>query len=106
MPISLPQPPPAPSGKGLRLVRYKPLFSGPAIERVPELQFQRPEPEVELARADAAKRRIATGDAVTVSHNGTSVQLRARVSRELRDGVVRIAAEHAGDLGGMVEVAK
>jgi NADH-quinone oxidoreductase subunit G len=102
----LPQPPPAPSGKGLRLVRYKPLFSGPAIERVPELQFQRPEPEVELARADAAKRRIATGDAVTVSHNGTSVQLRARVSRELRDGVVRIAAEHAGDLGGMVEVAK
>ena len=26
----------------LRLQRYRPLFSGPAVERVPELQFQRP----------------------------------------------------------------
>ena len=102
----LPEEPPAPKGKGLRLVRYKPLFSGPAIERVPELQFQRPEPEVELARADADRRKIASGDTVTVSHDGTSVQLRARVSRDLRAGVVRIAQEHAGDLGGMVEVKK
>jgi predicted molibdopterin-dependent oxidoreductase YjgC len=102
-----PEEPPTPKkGKGLRLVRYKPLFSGPAIERVPELQFQRPEPEVELAHADADKRKIASGDTVTVSHNGTSVELRARVSRDLRAGIVRIAQEHAGDLGGMVEVKK
>ena len=33
----LPEPPAAPKGKGLRLIRYKPLFSGPAVERVPEL---------------------------------------------------------------------
>jgi len=43
---------------------------------------------------------------VTVSHNGTSLQLRACVSRSLRAGIVRIASEHAGDLGGRVEVAK
>jgi NADH-quinone oxidoreductase subunit G len=102
----LPDEPPAPGGKGLRLVRYRPLFSGPAVERVRELEFQRPEPEVELSPADAKKRKIATGETVTVSHNGTSVELRARVSRGLRDGVVRIAQQHAADLGGNVEVRK
>ena len=30
------------TGKGLKLVAYRPLFSGPDVERVPELQFQRP----------------------------------------------------------------
>jgi NADH-quinone oxidoreductase subunit G len=106
----LPEEPTAPKrarkGKGLTLVRYKPLFSGPAVERVPELQFQRPAPEVELAAEDAERRKIANGETVTVSHNGTSVQLRARVNRSLRAGVVRIPAEHAGELGGEVEVAK
>jgi NADH-quinone oxidoreductase subunit G len=101
----LPDEPPPPKGKGLRLVRYKALFSGPAIERVEELQFQRPDPEVELSGEDAAKRKIATGDTVRVLHNGTSVELRARVNRALRAGVVRITAEHAGELGGNVEVA-
>ena len=42
----------------LRLLRYRPLFSGPAVERVPELQFQRPAAEVELA----ARRRRAPPD--------------------------------------------
>jgi predicted molibdopterin-dependent oxidoreductase YjgC len=98
--------PTAPPSNGLRLIRYKPLFSGPAVERVPELQFQRPAAEVELSAEDAKKRKIASGDAVRVSHNGTSLELRARVNAALREGVVRIAAEHAGDLGGSVEVAK
>jgi NADH-quinone oxidoreductase subunit G len=102
----LPPEPPAAKAKGLELVRYRPLFSGPAVERVPELQFQRPEAEIELAPADAAARKIATGDTVTVSHNGTSLELRARVSRGLREGVARVAAEHAGELGGRVEVKK
>jgi predicted molibdopterin-dependent oxidoreductase YjgC len=102
----LPEEPPAAKRKGLTLVRYKALFSGPAVERVPELQFQRPEPEVELSADDSKRRKIANGELVTVSHNGTSLQLRARVSRSLRAGIVRIAAEHAGDLGGRVEVAK
>jgi predicted molibdopterin-dependent oxidoreductase YjgC len=100
----LPEEPAAPHGDGLRLIRYKALFSGPAIERVPELQFQRPEPEVELSGKDAEARGIATGDTVQVSHDGTSVALRARVSRGLRPGIARVADEHAGELGGMVEV--
>jgi NADH-quinone oxidoreductase subunit G len=102
----LPEQPPAPNGKGLRLVRYKPLFSGPAVERVPELQFQRPAPEVELSVEDAERLGIASGETVRVSHNGTSVELQARVNAALRAGVVRIAQEYAGELGGTVEVAK
>ena len=104
-PEPLPKEPPAPEG-ALRLVRYRPLFSGPAVERVPELQFQRPGAEVELSPPDAQARGISSGDAVTVSHDGTLLALRARVNRGVRAGVVRIPIEHAGDLGGAVEVAK
>jgi NADH-quinone oxidoreductase subunit G len=93
-----------PRGPGLRLVTYRPLFAGPAVERVPELQFQRPGPEVELSREDARRLGIANGQTVEVSSNGTSVRLRARLSRELGAGVVRIPDEHAGGLEGRVEI--
>jgi NADH-quinone oxidoreductase subunit G len=89
---------------GLRLITYRPLFSGPAVDRVPELQFQRPDPEVELARADAERLGIAKGAEVTVRANGTSVTLRARLADDLAQGVVRIAEPHAGGLEGRVEV--
>jgi len=103
-PAPLPEPKEAPAGGGLHLVTYNALFSGPAVERVPELQFQRPQAEVEISDADARARGIATGQQVHVSSNGTSVELRARVSKNLRAGVARIAAEHAGGLLGTVEV--
>jgi NADH-quinone oxidoreductase subunit G len=90
----------------LRLHRFRALFSGPAVERVPQLDFQRPSPEVELAAADAERRGIASGDAVLVRSNGTSVELRARVNRKLVEGVARIAEEHAADLHAAVEVIK
>jgi len=99
-----PLPEAAASGDGLQLVCYKPLFSGPAVERVEELQFQRPPAVVSISAADAAERAISNGQLVTVSHNGTSVQLRAEIAKDLRAGVVRIAREHAGDLRGRVEV--
>jgi anaerobic selenocysteine-containing dehydrogenase len=100
------EPPSPPRGGPLELLRYRPLFAGPAVERVPELQFQRPAAEVELALDDAQRRGIKQGDAVTVRSNGTSVELRARVSRKLRAGVVRVAEEHAGELQRGVEVSK
>ena len=59
----------------------------------------------ELANEDAKARGIANGATVTVSRNGTSVQLRARIAKDLRKGLVRIAREHAGDLQGRVEVS-
>jgi NADH-quinone oxidoreductase subunit G len=90
----------------LRLLRYRPLFSGPEVERTPELQFQRPEREVALAAADADRRGISTGDAVSLRSNGTSVELRARVDARLREGVARVAEEHASDLHLDVEVVR
>ena len=89
---------------GLRLVTYRPLFSGPAVERVPELQFQRPEAEVELAPDDAQRLGISNGQEVTVRSNGTSVTLRARLAQNLAPGAARIAEEHAAGLEQRVEI--
>jgi NADH-quinone oxidoreductase subunit G len=110
-PATTPTPEPLPTAAEgfvgeLRLLRYRPLFAGPGVARVRELEFQRPEAEVEISRVDADRRGIATGDAVRVRSHGTSVELRARVSRKLVAGVARIAEEHAGDLHPTVEVAK
>jgi anaerobic selenocysteine-containing dehydrogenase len=85
-------------------VAYRPLFSGTAVDRTPELQFQRPDAEVQLSPDDAQARGIRNGATVTVSSNGTSLALRARIARDLRAGVVRIPRDHAGDLHATVEV--
>ena len=104
-PAPLPEPKEAPVDGRLHLVVYKPLFSGPAVERVAELQFQRPQPKVELSREDAKKRGIVNGQQVRVSSNGASVELPVRVNEKLRPGVALVALEHAGGLQGSVEVS-
>ena len=103
---TVPNPPPAavPQGEGLRLLTYRPLFSGAAVERTPELQFMRPGGEVELARDDARARGIRNGGAVTVSSNGTSLSLRARIAHDLPRGTVRMPHGAAAGLHEFVEV--
>jgi NADH-quinone oxidoreductase subunit G len=99
----------APAGlpsSGFQLIRYRPLFSGAAVERVPQLQFQRPVPELELPYAQASERGIKTGDAILVSSNGTSRELVARLNRRLVPGVARLANEHASGLNNVVEITK
>ena len=91
-------------GSGLRLVAYKPLFSGPAVERTPELQFQRPNGELQMHADDARARGIRNGQTVTVSSNGTSLELKARLMRNLARGTVRVADGQQGDLHPEVEV--
>ena len=91
-------------GNDLRLVAYRPLFSGVAVDRTPELQFQREHGEVQISREDAKARGIRHGQTVTVSSNGTSVELRAQIARDLAAGTVRVAAPDAGDLHAVVEV--
>ena len=59
---------------------------------------------MQLSPGDAKARKIRNGQTVTVSSNGTSIELRARIARDLGDGVVRVAREHAGDLHATVEV--
>ncbi|HEX2506574.1 MAG TPA: molybdopterin-dependent oxidoreductase, partial [Gaiellaceae bacterium] len=96
----------APARGGIRLVRYRPLFTGPAVERVDALAFQRPAAELELAWADGDRLGIAQGDRVVVETNGTSRELRARLNRRLKQGVARIAVEHADGLADTIEVRK
>jgi len=102
--------PQAPTGKaagpGLDLVRVRSLFSGAGVERIPQLQFQRPAPEIELAFDDAESRGIAPGETVRVLSNGTSRDLRARLNRKLRVGVARVAGEHAAGFEDRVQVEK
>jgi NADH-quinone oxidoreductase subunit G len=103
-PPPLPEPPDV--GSGLKLVCYTPLFSGPAVERVPELQFQRPQPEVEISEAEAKRRGIETGDEVTLTGGGATVTVRARVNRKLREGIARIPREFAGEVRGTVDISR
>jgi NADH dehydrogenase/NADH:ubiquinone oxidoreductase subunit G len=94
-------------GRGLRLVRYRPLFSGPAVERVENLRFQRPNGDVELSREDAHRLGLRDGDTVDVRTNGTSARLRASIRRGLRPGVVLLPEGAADDLApGSVEVTR
>jgi NADH-quinone oxidoreductase subunit G len=91
----------------LQLLRYRPLFSGAAVERVPELQFQRPAAEIELSTRDANRLGVKRGDQVTVRSNGglRPLECRARINKKLKPGVARIAEEHARDLHPTVEVS-
>jgi predicted molibdopterin-dependent oxidoreductase YjgC len=103
----IPEPPEPAADGGLKLVPYRPLFSGPAVERIPELEFQRPGAEIELSRADARAREIKNGDIVTVSQNGTSLELRARVTERVREGVAAVPSTESGALRtGPVEVRR
>jgi NADH-quinone oxidoreductase subunit G len=95
-----------PAGPGLDLVRIRSLFSGSGVERIPQLQFQRPAPEIELAYDDAQSRGIAPGETVRVLSNGSSRDLRARLNRKLRAGVARVADEHAAGFEDRVQVEK
>ena len=72
-PANNPQPPSRVSetvqpGRGLRLIRYRPLFSGPAVERVANLQFQRSSGEAGLSRDDAERLGVRDGAAGVSEH--------------------------------------
>jgi anaerobic selenocysteine-containing dehydrogenase len=51
-------------------------------------------------------RGIRNGEEITIRSNGTSVRLRARLSRELRPGIVRVPDAFAGDLQPSVEISR
>jgi NADH dehydrogenase/NADH:ubiquinone oxidoreductase subunit G len=104
-PAGAPEPEAGPARRtGLRLVAYRPLFSGAAVERVPELEFQRPEPVIELPADYARRNGIERDDEVVVRSNETSVRLKARISRTLAANTVRAPEEHVRGLAHDVEV--
>ncbi len=95
------------AGEGsFELVRYRALFSGAAVERVPQLAFQRPAAEVELPDGDASRLGIATGERVVLRSGEVSRELAARVNRRLAPGVARVAEEHADGLADAVRIEK
>jgi hypothetical protein len=98
--------PPILLGGPLELIRYRALFSGPEVEHVPELAFQRPATEIEISPEDADRRGIADGSDVVVRSNGTRVTLRARINAALLPGMVRAAATHTSELARGVEVSR
>ncbi|MGA9761676.1 MAG: 2Fe-2S iron-sulfur cluster-binding protein [Gaiellaceae bacterium] len=98
--------PPILLGGPLELIRYRALFSGPEVEHVAELSFQRAAAEVEISPEDADRRGIKAGDEVVVRSNGTRVTLGARINPALLPGAVRIAAEHCAELARGVEVSR
>jgi NADH-quinone oxidoreductase subunit G len=98
--------PPILLGGPLELIRYRALFSGPEVEHVPELAFQRAAAEIEISPEDADRRGISDGDDVIVRSNGTRVTLRARINPALLHGAVRAAAELTSELARGVEVSK
>ena len=90
---------------GLRLVAYRPLFSGPAVERTPELQFQRPDAEVELlgrrrALARDPQRRDRHG--LVERHVASSCARGSRATS--RPASCASPSDHAADLHPSVEV--
>jgi NADH-quinone oxidoreductase subunit G len=98
---------PAAANGSLRLVCYRPLVSGPAVDRVPQLHFQRPAAEVGISRADAGDRGIRDGDEVTVGSNGTSATFRARVRDDVHRGIVLVPEQQAGALRtGPIELTR
>ena len=94
-------------GKGLRLLTYRPLFSGArgrahAGARLPAAR--RRGRAVPCRRAGAEGSPTAT--LVRVSSNGTSKMLRARIARDLPEGAVRIPVRDAAGLHELVEVSR
>ena len=92
-------------GTGLRLVAYRPLFSGAAVERTPELDFQKPDAEIQLSREDAKARGIRNGQTrhrLVERHLGRAARARSRAT--FRPVSCASPRDHAGDLHATVEI--
>jgi NADH-quinone oxidoreductase subunit G len=91
---------PAPLADGtLQVVAYRPLISGPAVERAERLRFLTPD-EIVLAEADAIRLGLAHGQRVTVRHPGGRTSGPLHVSRTLAAGAVRLPWTGAPVSGG------
>jgi NADH-quinone oxidoreductase subunit G len=74
---------------GLRIVAYRPLISGPAVDRAERLHFLKPG-EIVLAHVDAIRLGLAEGQQVVVAHTGGRTPGPLRISRTQAAGVVRV----------------
>jgi NADH-quinone oxidoreductase subunit G len=75
-----------PKGKGLLLGTYRDLWASDVTKRNPALRFLMPEQKLELAAKDAQKLKLANGDPVTVSVNGSSVEAKVAIRARMKEG--------------------
>ena len=71
----------------LSLSTYRDLWAGPITELNPPLKFLQPRQRVDLSVADAERLGLRSGDEVSVSQNGTSVQARVAIKERVPEGV-------------------
>ncbi len=77
------EPPPSPTGKGLRLAPVTRLYDrGETFAKSEVMHARLPEPFVELNPADALRLGVRAGDRVRVALPGGEVELRARVASD------------------------
>jgi NADH-quinone oxidoreductase subunit G len=73
-------------GDGLVLGTYRDLWAAEVTRRNPALRFLMPKQKLELAAKDAETLELASGDAVTVSVNGHSVEATVAIRERMREG--------------------
>jgi predicted molibdopterin-dependent oxidoreductase YjgC len=55
-------------------------------EQSPALRFLKPQQRIEIAPGDADRLGLSSGDDVTVSSNGTSVEARVAIRERMQEG--------------------
>jgi anaerobic selenocysteine-containing dehydrogenase len=76
-------------GDTLRVIAYRPLVSGPAVERAERLRFLQAT-EIVVALADAERLGLREGQQVTVTHESGRTSGPLHVSRTQQTGAVRV----------------
>jgi NADH-quinone oxidoreductase subunit G len=87
---------PATNG-ALRLGTYRPIWASPEVEISPSLQYTVAHQQAELSPDDAQRLGISSGDALTVSSNGTRLTATASVRSGVPPGTVFLATGIAKD---------
>jgi NADH-quinone oxidoreductase subunit G len=75
------------SSNELALATYRDLWAGPITELNPPLRFLAPQQRAEISVPDAKRLGLSSGDAVSVSQNGTSVQAKVAIKERVPEGV-------------------
>jgi NADH-quinone oxidoreductase subunit G len=85
------------SGEGLTLVAPRFLYDdGRLLAEADVVKTYITQPQILLSRFDAEKLTLADGDTVTVSQNGTSIDVPVQVTRMLSEGVAILPRNLAG----------
>jgi NADH-quinone oxidoreductase subunit G len=75
------------SSDELALATYRDLWAGPITELNPPLRFLAPQQRAEISVPDAKRLGLSSGDAVSVSQNGASVQAKVAIKERVPEGV-------------------